>query len=61
MRPSTYARTPPEAPEGSPVLVVRLVVVGMARELMGRTDRRQWLGMRKIRRNEVEQGVLVTP
>jgi hypothetical protein len=44
-----------------PVLVVRLVVVSMARELMGRTDRRQWLEMRKIRRNEVEQGVLVTP
>jgi hypothetical protein len=44
-----------------PVLVVRLVMVSMARELMGRTDRRQWLGMPKIGRNEVEQGVLVTP
>jgi hypothetical protein len=57
----TYARTPPEAPEGLPVLVVRLVVVSMARELMGRGKRRQWLEMPKIRCNEVEQGVLVTP
>jgi len=33
MRSSSYARTPPEAPEGLPVFVVRLVaVVIMARE-----------------------------
>jgi hypothetical protein len=36
MRPFNYARTPPEAPEGLPVLVVRLVViVAMARNLRG--------------------------
>jgi hypothetical protein len=38
MRSSGYARTPPEAPEGFAVLVVRLVVVIMAAELMRETS-----------------------
>jgi hypothetical protein len=33
MRPFDYARTPPEAPEGLVVLVVRLVEVVMVRDL----------------------------
>jgi hypothetical protein len=42
MRLFNYARTPPEAPEGLPVLLVRLVVVViMARERKGRLHRRQ--------------------
>jgi hypothetical protein len=36
MRSSGYARTPPEAPAGFAVLVVRLAVVIMGRSLWGR-------------------------
>jgi hypothetical protein len=61
MRSSGYARTPPEAPESSAVLVVRLVVVIMARELMGQLDRRQRPFGQKFGLNEVEQGAVVTP
>jgi hypothetical protein len=60
MRSYNYARTPPEAPEGLPVFVVRFALVNMVRELMGRADRRQWLLARKIRPNEVEQSGVVT-
>jgi hypothetical protein len=60
MRSSGYARTPPEAPENSAVLVVRLVVVIMARELMGQLDRRQRLFGQKFGLNAVEQDAVVT-
>jgi hypothetical protein len=65
MRSSSYVRTPPEAPEGLPVLVVRFALVSMARELRGRPDCRQWLRAAKIRPkirlSEVEQGIIVAP
>jgi hypothetical protein len=35
MRSFNYARTPPEALEGLPVLVMRLVIVDMVRNLRG--------------------------
>jgi hypothetical protein len=41
MRSFDYARTPPEAPKGLPVFVVRLVIVVMARDPKGRLLRRQ--------------------
>jgi hypothetical protein len=48
MRSFDYARTPPEAPEGLVVLVVRLVVeVIMARTYAENCDRRQRLLARK--------------
>ncbi len=60
MRSSGYARTPPEAPEGLAVLLVRLVVVIMARAYAGDFDRRQRLSDEKIGRNEVELNAVVT-
>jgi len=47
MRSFNYARTPPEAPEGFAVLVVRLVVVIMARAYAGDFDRRQRVSNQK--------------
>src|SRR6266568_4463014 len=49
MRSSSYARTPPEAPEGFAVLVARLVVVIMARAYAGDFDRRQRVSDQKSR------------
>src|SRR5207342_1409999 len=40
MRSTDYARTPPEAPRGFSVLVVRLVVAVMVRNLCARSHRR---------------------
>jgi hypothetical protein len=47
MRSFDYARTPPEAPEGLVVLVVRLVEVVMARTYAENFHRRQRLLERK--------------
>jgi hypothetical protein len=47
MRSFDYARTPPEAPEGLVVLVVRLVEVVMARTYAENFHRRQRLLGRK--------------
>jgi hypothetical protein len=47
MRSSNYVRTSPEARQGFPVFVVRLVRVIMAREHMGGFDQRQRLLDRK--------------
>jgi hypothetical protein len=41
MRSFDYARTPPEAREGFPVFVVRLLFVVIARELMAVSRSRQ--------------------
>jgi len=60
MRSSGYARTPPEAPEGFAVLVVRLVVVIMARDLCGRLRSASTAFGHKIGLNEVEQDAVVT-
>jgi hypothetical protein len=43
MRSSAYARTPPEALKGFPVLAVRLMFVIMARAYAGDFDQRQRL------------------
>jgi hypothetical protein len=61
MRSFDYARTPPEAPEGSVVFAVRLVVVIMAPAYAGDFDWRQRPFERKIGLNEVEQDAVVTP
>ena len=44
MRSSTYARTPPEAPEAWPVFAVRLVFV-----IMGGSMREIWIGVNGFR------------
>jgi hypothetical protein len=56
-----YARTPPEAPAGSVVFAVRLVIVIMARAYAGDFDWRQRPLAPKIGLNEVEQDAVVTP
>jgi hypothetical protein len=61
MRSSDYARTPPEPPWGLPVLVVRLVAIIMGRNLCGGRWGVNGPKRRKIRRNEVEQGIVVAP
>jgi hypothetical protein len=60
MRSFDYARTPPEAPEGFAVLVVRLVVVIMGRSLWGRLRPASTAFGHKFGRNEVELGGVVT-
>jgi len=47
MRPFDYARAPPEAPVGFVVLVVRLVIVSMARTYAAGFGRRQRLWRQK--------------
>ena len=60
MRSFDYARTPPEAPEGLPVFVVRLVAVSMIGTYGGGEGRRQRLLVRKIGPSEVEQDIVLT-
>jgi hypothetical protein len=60
MRSSSYARTSPGALEGFAVLVVRLVVVIMARAYARDFDRRQRVSDQKIGLNEVERDAVVT-
>jgi hypothetical protein len=60
MRSFDYARTPPEAPEGFSVLVVRLVFVIMARALCWRLGPASTVFGPKIGLNEVEQDGVVT-
>jgi hypothetical protein len=60
MRSSGYARTSPETPEGFAVLLVRLVVVIMERDLWGRLRSTSTAFGQKIRLNKVELDVVVT-
>ena len=61
MRSFDYARTPPEAPEGFVVLVVRLVVGHHGADLCGRLRAGVNGFWPKIGFNEVEQDAVVTP
>ena len=62
MRSTDYARTPPEAPKGFSVLVVRLVVAIMVRNLCARSyGRVNGSAGRKSTSNEVEQEAGVAP
>jgi hypothetical protein len=60
MRSSGYARTPPEAPEGFAVLLVRLVVVIMSGTLWGRLRPASTAFGPKIDLNKVELDLVVT-
>ncbi|MGJ5180473.1 hypothetical protein ACQR16_24900 [Bradyrhizobium oligotrophicum] len=55
-----YARTPPEAPEGLVVFVVRLVEVDMAWDHKGARNRRQRRLRTKLAPITVESGAILT-